>query len=263
MRREAAGAAVCLALLISAGCDRGPDKASDVSSVQLRRAGEARWRETVNRLGSDACSLKGVERQVALGKEADALPRADSADCVQTQLLVQSLSPRPLQCDVSARLPSRDDSNQKWLEAEAVVFPGSERLMVRSFGSRRSSPPDLTASCEMYPPAFTRQSVPPECKLRIEYVPNPDEFYPAEALRGGEAGDAVLEFTVLRSSHQLSRVRVVRSSGFESLDNAALRMSRVVRADAPCETQRYNLKVRFTIQYEPPPSDNLAVEKSD
>jgi TonB family protein len=261
VKRGAIGTAVCLALLVSAGCGRKSGSPADASSVQTRAVGEASWRETVNRLGSDACSTRGVERQVVLGEDADPVPREDSADCVQSQLLVQNLSPRPLQCNVSARLPARDDANQRWIESDTVLFPGRERLVAQSIGSRASSPPDLTANCELFPPQFTRQPVPRECKLTIEYVPNPDEFYPPEAVRGGEAGDVVLEFGVLRGSHRLSRVRVVRSSGHESLDNAALRMSQVVRADAPCETQRYNLKVRFTIRYESPAADERAVEK--
>jgi TonB family protein len=261
VKRGATGTAVCLALFVGAGCGGKSETPADSSSVQPREAGEASWRETINRFHSDACSLQGAERQVALGKDADRLPRDDSADCVQSQLLIENRSSRPIQCQVSARLPARDDSNQRWIETDTVVFPGREQYVARSIGSRASSPPDLTANCEIFPPQFSRQPVPRECKLTIEYVPNPDDFYPPESVRGGEAGDAVLEFGVQRGSHRLSRVRVVRSSGYESLDNAALRMSQVVRADAPCETQRYNLKVRFTIKYESPAADELAVEK--
>jgi TonB family protein len=119
----------------------------------------------------------------------------------------------------------------------------------------------LTANCEIYPPGFVRIAVPSGCKLSVESFPNPGDFYPGDALRREIEGNVVLEFNVQRGGGSISAVRVVESSGSEDFDEAALRMSGLIRAHSPCDNQRYNLKIRFVIQRGPRGTDGLAVEK--
>jgi TonB family protein len=106
--------------------------------------------------------------------------------------------------------------------------------------------------CEIYPERYVRQVVPRDCRLKVESAPRTEDFYPREALRLGTVGDAVLEFSVEAAAHRLERVRIVSSTGDESLDNAALRMSQEIRATSACASQRYNIKVRFKILEERP-----------
>jgi TonB family protein len=150
-------------------------------------------------------------------------------------LRLQNLSVRPIHCFVDARLQAAD---QEW-----IIFPGRVREMT---GAARR------VDCEIYPERYVRQVVPRDCRLKVESAPRTEDFYPREALRLGTVGDAVLEFSVDAAAHRLERVRIVSSTGDESLDNAALRMSQEIRATSACASQRYNIKVRFKILEERP-----------
>jgi TonB family protein len=270
MKSEAIGVAVCFALLATFGCERAADsreanrqpgrRSAAVEEVappgRQRHAGDAAWQEKFSRTPGKGCDLGAIS-----GPDADASAEKDSEDCLLSQLHVRNLSPRPIQCHVSKRLPARDASNQRWLEQDAVVFPGHERVAASTRGPVASAPEDLAADCEIYPPGFVRVVVPSGCKLNVESFPNPGDFYPGDALRRGVEGSVVLEFNVQGGGGSISAVRVVVSSGSEDFDEAALRMSRLIRARSPCSGQRYNLKIRFVIQPGPRGTDGLAVEK--
>jgi TonB family protein len=145
-------------------------------------------------------------------------------------LRLQNLSARPIHCFIDARLQAAD---QEW-----IIFPG--RTRERAGDARR-------VDCDIQPEHYVRQVVPRDCRFKVESAPRTEDFYPREALRQGTQGDAVLEFGVDSTARRLERVRVVSSTGDESLDNAALRMSQDIRATSACASQRYNIKVRFKI----------------
>ena len=72
------------------------------------------------------------------------------------------------------------------------------------------------------------------------------EFYPAEAIAQGIEGEALV-LLILNESGQVAAARIEQSSGYQILDNAALRAVRALRslpADAPRETL---LPVRFRL----------------
>lgn len=72
-------------------------------------------------------------------------------------------------------------------------------------------------------------------------------FYPAEAIAQGIQGEALV-LLILNESGQVAAARIEQSSGYQILDDAALRAVRALRslpADAPRETL---LPVRFRLR---------------
>ena len=255
MKRGAIAIAACIALI---ACSRmGPDQRET-----NRENGEAKWTEQFARAESRSCELRGEKRREMLGPDASEIPRPDSErNCMQSSLFVRNDSARLINCQVRAKLPARDDSNRMELDFNWAIFPGNRLQVAGTLGSRESAPDDLRAQCEILPAVYTPQRLPPGCKLRLDFVPNPDDYYPDESFNARATGAVVIEFAVDNLTNRLTDLRVAKSSGFEALDNAALLLGGDSRGRSTCKDQRYRFKVRFVFAETPSAADQ-AVERN-
>jgi TonB family protein len=133
------------------------------------------------------------------------------------------------------------------VKGEAVVFPRSNTPVVRILARRNLAPASFTSDCFELPgelPAY----VEPDAKCRNQLSgPEARDYYPEAHRRLREEGTVVLEYGVIPDSDLLQDVRVLKSSGFELLDTAALRLAGATRSSGGCPNLRYRSNVRFRV----------------
>jgi TonB family protein len=209
--------------------------------------GDTRWTVEVEQKRSPVCSLKGDKRRFALGPNATAAPRPDSKDCVETILWVQNHSPRPIQCNIRARLPRPDERNATSLDGDLVLFPADIDFIAKSVGPAASAPTEHELVCRIYPAEYEKLQITDDCKLNFDFLPNPDAYYPPGARRREEAGAATLDFSVDNETHRFVDIRIARSSGFRELDMAAIKLGKAARATSTCPSQHSRFTLKFRI----------------
>ena len=75
---------------------------------------------------------------------------------------------------------------------------------------------------------------------------NPEDFYPPGSRRRDESGEVLIEFTAEVGAAHPRDVVIVKGSGFDDLDRAALKLGRSLEVSTSCGAQR----VRRYIVYE-------------
>jgi TonB family protein len=78
-------------------------------------------------------------------------------------------------------------------------------------------------------------------------------------MRRGEEGVAVVEYLLNAEGRRILEANLVRSSGFESLDRAALRYAKILRVTSNCPGLRFRHEIPMTIpeSYVPPANEPL------
>ena len=96
------------------------------------------------------------------------------------------------------------------------------------------------------PPLYNEASCPVDAR-----VDSPDDFYPPGSLRRMESGEVIIEFTAEIGAKYARDVALVTSSGFDDLDNAALKLGRSLAVAAVCGTQRVRRSILFDVWRDP------------
>jgi protein TonB len=111
-------------------------------------------------------------------------------------------------------------------------------------------PPPITNVTTRPPPA----PPPPVVRSNIARVsgPSTDDFYPSISRSAGEEGRPIIQVCV-DANGKIATVEVAESSGFERLDEAAVRFARASRWKAPAENGKAiagcaKLPIRFTLK---------------
>ena len=85
------------------------------------------------------------------------------------------------------------------------------------------------------------------CTVQLSGTENLDQRYPAGSIRRQESGEVVFEFTAVPGNQDALDVRIVHSSGYLMLDEAALKLAREVKVTSPCAEQRVRWAVQFML----------------
>ena len=79
----------------------------------------------------------------------------------------------------------------------------------------------------------------------------PEDYYPPGSIRRSESGEVLIEFTAEVGAAHPRDVVVVQGSGFERLDNAALKIGRSLEVSTVCGAQRVRRYIVFEVWRDP------------
>jgi TonB family protein len=236
-------------VLISAAAMAGaPRFADETRPGETHVRGELKWTDSLVRNASDLCANASMVGAMATGRPSSRPPREDAADCVRNSVAVRNESPRPIQCRMQLDLETPDEGDQLHRETEMVIFPGVQELGAQSFGLAAQPPKDFSSECVIVPKSLLpEETIPDGCQVTIS-GPDPEQFYPPGAKRRNEQGRAVLEYSVAEDSNKPADVLLVGTSGYQDLDNAALKYAKSIRVKQACVDRRYQLGVSFALR---------------
>jgi len=209
---------------------------------------EAKWTDSLVRKASDLCANTSMMGAMATGRPSGRAPREDAADCVRNTVAVRNDSPRPIQCQVLLDLETPDEGDQLHRETEMVIFPGVQELGAQSFGLAAQAPKAFSSKCVIVPALLPPEAAMPEgCQVTIS-GPDLESYYPPGAKRRNEQGRSVLEYSIAEGSNKPVNVLLVGSSGYQDLDNAALKYAKNIRVKESCAGRRHRLNVSFVLR---------------
>jgi TonB family protein len=200
-----------------------------------RGAGAARWNVWTESFTRERCAPLGSG--VLEGSDKD------HYNCLLHTLFVRNETTTPLQCDLVLEVTTASYEGKTRELAYDIIYPGKQGT-VSSMGPTSSSIGSHTTSCVAIPAEPPPAVVAAGCQAEV--TPHDIEFYyPRGAMRRLQEGTVQVEYSTLPDRRWLHEVRVVRSSGIQSLDVAALRYARGLRASSNCPGQRFRYDVVF------------------
>ena len=228
--------AVVFLALLSAGAVAAKKKKGfqdEVIAGVTHEVDTLKWRDEVARTSIYACASSTPET-----KEG----------CVKNNVRIHNDSTVAVQCHVTLEFPANDENGKSHYEADVVVFAGSAgEADFWAHGPIAFVPNAFTSDCVGVPVAVSRIEVPEECRGKLTSV-FLDEYYPRASLRREEQGDAWIEYGVEEGNKLLLDVRVIKSSGFQDLDSAAIKAAKSMRTMGQCPGRRYQIKVGFWLK---------------
>ena len=206
-----------------------------------REDGEARWSDWLVSSTMDSCDI-------SLVPNGPVPPEKLRYNCVSHVVVVRNDSSQPLQCRVTLELTDADFRGSRLGAGEEIIYPGREGRRHGLLGAATVVPKSYSSTCTIVPAELPARPVSPShctVELKRDYL---DDYYPRSAMRREEEGVAELDFTVSPDAKRVSEVTLVKSSGVESLDQAALLFVRAQRPKTNCPGQRFRQEVRFELK---------------
>ena len=206
-----------------------------------RQDGEARWSDWVVSSTMDSCDI-------SLVPSGPVPPEKLRYNCVSHLVVVRNDSSRPLQCDMKIEVTDPDFRGATRHGGTEVIYPGREGRSHSLMGAATVLPKSHSSTCTLVPEEPPPPPASPEhctVELKREYL---DDYYPKSAMRAEQQGVAELDFTVSSNGKWMSEVILVKSSGVESLDQAAYRFVRLQRPKTNCPGERFRQEVRFELK---------------
>jgi TonB family protein len=233
-------------LISAVDCARAAGFTQQIVPGATHEEGETKWTDSLARDASEVCANTSMVGAVSTGRPSDQKPRDDAADCVRNSVLLRNDSPRPVQCQALLDLETPDEGGSLRREAEMVIFPGVQVTGLASYGPAAMVPKSFSSKCAIVPASLQpEEPIPEGCHAEIS-GPSPDDFYPPGAKRRNEQGRVVLEYSIVEGSNKPENVLLLGSSGFQDLDNAALKFAKRIRVKA-CVERRHRLNVSFKL----------------
>ncbi len=203
-----------------------------------RVEGGARWTESLRSTSLDKCS-------------ADSWNSPDYVEhynCVDYTLVVTSESDRPIQCRMTLELAQPDFRGDTRFGSDILLYPGQAVPGVVALAAATALPARHSSTCAVIPAEATpAPAVPSHCTAKIDTSMPAWETYPRSAWVKKQEGSVLIEYTVPAPKQRISDVTIVKSSGFESLDRAALVHAISLRVTSNCEGQRFRHEIRFSL----------------
>ncbi len=246
MKRGACSALVLMALLATAHADPSPvaqDPAID------RGPGSA---------GSDAppagSSSTPVSSALAPGTWQFRLVTGDAAvecsgtgkpECAGTGLLVENASDQTLGC--TAIVTMHFGGREMTFTRAAVVQPRTSRLAITVAPPATVTFNSSDAQCKQFvrPPPLPKLA--PECHAQYVSSGNPADYYPAPSRRFGEEGVVLVQVTLDKAEGPPANAHVVRSSLYDRLDEAAVRLAEGSVIRTTCPGMETRMPVNFAL----------------
>jgi len=216
------------------------------SPVTTHESGGARWSQWLESASSERCG-------VSPWLEDDA-PGNLRFNCLRHTIKVRNDSNAPVQCSFDLRLSAvnfRGDLRAAY--GDEIIYPGQTGDASPSSGPVDSQPRSFSSSCRLVESGAPAPVVPAGCSLEVT-AKEFDDYYPEDSLRRGEEGVAVVEYLMNADGRRIAGIDLVKSSGSQSLDRAALKYGKSLRVKSNCPGQRFRHEIRMAIPawYVPP-----------
>jgi TonB family protein len=202
-----------------------------------REAGAARWISWTESATRERCAPP--DSAVTEGTDQDFF------NCLLHTLQVRNEAAVPMQCRLSLDLTAPNYKGHASEFADVVVFPEGRRW-VSSMGPTTSLIKSHAASCLAIPAEPAPLILAAGCQAEVK-AREIDDYYPRGAIRLQKEGTVQVEYSTVTGRQWTRDVQVVRSSGVESLDEAALRYMRSQRVNSNCPGQRFRYDVVFKL----------------
>jgi TonB family protein len=199
--------------------------ASPVETLAEHRDGLAHWYEGAQRYAVSPCRA--------------------TRPCEQLSIHIHNDSPRALQCHVILERTEPDDFGRIRIEGDRVILAGKSLDVTASRGAPAYAPL-VTSACRMLDLEPPRPAMPSTfCASEITPPGNLQTFYPPGPIRREETGVVVLDLVVQAGETRAREVRVLVSSGFAELDDAALRAAKASTVRTDCLDAVVRRKIHF------------------
>jgi TonB family protein len=202
-----------------------------------REAGAARWISWTESATRERCAPP--DSGVTEGTDRDFF------NCLSHTVHVRNEAAVPMQCRMSLELTAPNYQGHAREIADVVVFPEGRRW-VSSMGPTTSVIKSHATSCVAIPAEPAPLVVAAGCQAEVK-AREIDDYYPRGAIRLQKEGTVQVEYSTVAGRQWTRDVQVVRSSGVESLDEAALRYMRTQRVSSNCPGQRFRYDVEFKL----------------
>jgi TonB family protein len=202
-----------------------------------RQAGAARWVSWIESATRERCAPPGSA--VTEGTDNDFF------NCLSHTLHVRNEAALPVQCRLTLDLTAPNYQGHASESADVVVFPDGRRW-VGSMGPTTSLVKSHAVSCVAIPAEPAPLMVAAGCRAEVK-AQDTDYYYPRGAIRSQQEGTVQVEYSIVAGRQWTRDVQVVRSSGVETLDEAALRYMRYQRVSSNCPEQRFRYDVEFKL----------------
>lgn len=202
-----------------------------------REAGAARWISWMDSATRERCAPP--DSGFTEGTDQDFF------NCLSHTVHVRNEATTPMQCRLSLELTAPNYKGRTSEGVDVVVFPDGRRW-VSSMGPTTSLVRSHVTSCVAIPAEPAPLIVAAGCQAEVK-AHDVENYYPRGAIRLQKEGTVQVEYSTVAGRQWTRDVQVVRSSGFESLDEAAIRYMRVQRVSSNCPGQRFRYDVEFKL----------------
>jgi len=222
------------------------------SPVTARESAGVRWSQWLVSAASERCAPNWYEEET---------PGNLRLNCLRHTVKVRNDSEAPVQCSFDLQLTAVNfDGHVDATIADDIIYPGQTSDAWPSLGPVNSQPRSFTSTCRLVDSRMPAPVVPAECRIEVSDR-DFEDFYPRSAMRNGEEGVAVVELVLNANARLLMQPDLVKSSGFQPLDRAALKYAKSLRFKSNCPGQRFRHEIHMTIPawYVPPAPERLQI----
>lgn len=202
-----------------------------------RENGDAHWVSWIETASRERCAPPGST--VSEGTDQDFF------NCLSHTIHVRNEGALPVQCRLSLDLTTPNYQGHTSEDADVVIFPASRRW-VGSAGPTTSLVKSHAVSCVAILAEPAPLTVAAGCRAEVK-ARDIDYYYPRAAIRSQQEGTVRVEYSTVAGRQWTRDILVVRSSGVETLDEAALRYMRYQRVTSNCPEQRFRYDVEFKL----------------
>jgi TonB family protein len=133
------------------------------------------------------------------------------------------------------------------LPRETLIGPKATRRLILGDVSDQPDKSAMTVACKVMP-KLAENAAAGRCKAKLQGSIDAQQFYPASAQQQGIQGDAVVRFFVPPSGDAPVDAEIARSSGYASLDEAAIDTIRSGHFTKECDYAISSIRIAFKLQ---------------
>jgi TonB family protein len=133
------------------------------------------------------------------------------------------------------------------LPREMLIGPKTTRRLILGDVNEQPDKSAMTVVCKVMPKLIENAAA-GRCKAKLQGTIDAQQFYPASAQQQGIQGDAVVRFFVAPGGDAPVDAEIARSSGYTSLDEAAIDTIRSGRFTKECDYAISSIRIAFKLQ---------------
>ena len=130
---------------------------------------------------------------------------------------------------------------------EVLVGPKVTRRLILVDVYEPQDKSAVTVTCKVVP-KLAENAAAGKCRARLQGTIDAQQFYPASAKRRGIEGDAIVRYWVPAGSEVPVDAEIARSSGYPTLDAAAIETIRSGKFSSDCDYGLGSIRIAFKLQ---------------
>lgn len=205
---------------------------ADASSYQERTFEGGSWRYALTR---DA-------------KPTECYGTVIDTGCITNVVVARNLSNQTLECQASLQYSGVNDEGISNIRKPAVLKPQAIRSLISDVAKPDLAVAAYDVSCTPRRP-IDKSQLTPNCKKTLDTSRiDLKTLYPPASRRESEEGPVILEFSLTRTSAAPSDIKVVGSSLYPRLDEAAIGALSKAVGSTECERATYLMELDFELK---------------